>query len=232
MKNRMFIKSIAASLALVTAASAFAGATGATYNVLDITTSTGQKAFKAECHGLFSSSSSCMAAAQKVCGSLPVNVLQIAEDAAKPGDARELIFDCQSPAQPQPAQAPVQPAPVPAPAPVVRKVTLDEKTNFDFDSAVLKPRAKATLDKLIAEDSGTTFSNVSIEGYTDSTGSAAYNVGLSQRRAKSVLDYLQGHGMKSNNFAVKGFGKDNPVASNATAAGRAQNRRVEVILTK
>ena len=65
-------------------------------------------------------------------------------------------------------------------------------------------------------------------GYTDSTGSAAGNLQLSRRRAESVMQYLKSQGLRSQNFAAQGFGAANPVATNATAAGRAKNRRVEV----
>jgi outer membrane protein OmpA-like peptidoglycan-associated protein len=69
---------------------------------------------------------------------------------------------------------------------------------------------------------------VQVAGYTDSTGSASHNQRLSERRAQAVLSYLKSHGLRSQSYAAQGFGSANPVASNATTAGRAQNRRVEV----
>ncbi|HVW57002.1 MAG TPA: OmpA family protein [Rhizobiaceae bacterium] len=72
---------------------------------------------------------------------------------------------------------------------------------------------------------------VDVDGYTDSTGSDSYNLALSQRRAQSVASYLQAQGIDGRRFAIQGFGKANPVATNATEAGRAQNRRVEIFLT-
>ncbi len=72
---------------------------------------------------------------------------------------------------------------------------------------------------------------VDVYGYTDSTGDDNYNLDLSQRRAMSVANYLGGQGVDTRRFAVTGFGETRPIASNATAAGRAQNRRVEIQLS-
>jgi outer membrane protein OmpA-like peptidoglycan-associated protein len=71
-------------------------------------------------------------------------------------------------------------------------------------------------------------STVLVSGHTDSTGSAEYNLTLSRERAQSVAAYLQGQGVKSSRFEVMGLGSSNPIASNETDAGRAQNRRVEI----
>ncbi|MEE1111375.1 MAG: OmpA family protein [Alphaproteobacteria bacterium] len=71
-------------------------------------------------------------------------------------------------------------------------------------------------------------STILVSGHTDNTGSAEYNLKLSQERAASVAAYLQGQGVSSARFEVLGLGYSNPIASNATAAGRAQNRRVEI----
>lgn len=72
---------------------------------------------------------------------------------------------------------------------------------------------------------------VDVYGHTDSTGSDEHNFDLSQRRALSVANYLAGQGVDSRRFAVTGFGKTRPIASNNTQAGRAQNRRVEIQLS-
>ncbi|MFT3741500.1 MAG: OmpA family protein [Gammaproteobacteria bacterium] len=71
---------------------------------------------------------------------------------------------------------------------------------------------------------------IEVAGYTDSTGNANYNQKLSHQRARSVAGYLSSQGVAGNRFAVVGYGESNPVASNDTAQGRAQNRRVEIIL--
>ena len=71
---------------------------------------------------------------------------------------------------------------------------------------------------------------MSVDGYTDSVGSDEYNQRLSERRANSVKDYLETLGVSGSRLTAQGFGKTNPVASNDTAEGRAQNRRVELVV--
>ena len=67
-----------------------------------------------------------------------------------------------------------------------------------------------------------------VTGYTDNTGNDSINIPLSQARAQSVANYLAGQGIPSNRINAQGYGAENPLASNATAAGREQNRRVEI----
>jgi outer membrane protein OmpA-like peptidoglycan-associated protein len=71
-----------------------------------------------------------------------------------------------------------------------------------------------------------------IDGHTDSTGSEAYNLDLSQRRAETVRDFLIGNGVSPMRLSARGFGEEYPVASNDTLAGRQQNRRVEVVVMR
>ena len=71
-----------------------------------------------------------------------------------------------------------------------------------------------------------------IEGYTDSTGTAAGNLKLSKERAAAVEKYLEEHGIAEDRLTSVGYGQENPIATNKTAAGRAENRRVEVKLVK
>ncbi len=99
---------------------------------------------------------------------------------------------------------------------------------FQTDSADINSGFYATLNsvaKVLKKFDNTT---VMVMGFTDSTGSVAYNQTLSQNRAQSVASYLMGQGVKSTRFEVLGMGISNPIASNATAEGRAQNRRVEI----
>ncbi|MEO8804317.1 MAG: OmpA family protein [Rudaea sp.] len=99
---------------------------------------------------------------------------------------------------------------------------------FEVDRAELKPGSARVLDKLaraLADDPNAT---VEIDGHTDSTGSREHNIDLSLRRASSVKDYLAAHGIPASRLSAQGLGPDYPVASNDTAAGRQQNRRVEV----
>ena len=103
--------------------------------------------------------------------------------------------------------------------------------NFDFDSAHLTPSAERELDKVVAllrENAG---KSAQIHGYTDSRGSAAYNLKLSERRAQAVVDYLVAHGIAASRLSAQGFGASNFVASNDTEAGRAENRRVTLTLS-
>ena len=102
---------------------------------------------------------------------------------------------------------------------------------FGFDSAELSINDMVQLDALIPvlTNPKTSFIGGKIDGYTDSVGSDSYNMGLSQRRADSVMKYLESKGANlTGRFTATGYGESNPVASNDTEEGRAQNRRVEL----
>ena len=112
------------------------------------------------------------------------------------------------------------------------KVTLGENTvNFDFNSANLTALAKANLDKLFTVLQENADTNINIYGYTDSKGTDEYNLGLSERRAQAVKNYLTTKGLASSRLISIGMGEKEPIASNDTEAGRAQNRRVEFAIT-
>lgn len=98
---------------------------------------------------------------------------------------------------------------------------------FEFNSSVLRTSAYATLDKLSADLKANSSSNVQLEGHSSAEGTDEYNMSLSTDRANSVKTYLVNSGIAANRIAVTGFGESRPVASNATEAGRSQNRRVE-----
>ncbi|MDD4913690.1 MAG: OmpA family protein [Methylococcales bacterium] len=101
--------------------------------------------------------------------------------------------------------------------------------HFKLNSAELAPEAKKILDDVAANLIAYPQKNdIAVQGYTSSEGSSAYNLKLSQKRAQSVADYLKSKSV-SNKLTVSGFGKSRPVADNGTAAGRAENRRVELI---
>ena len=135
-----------------------------------------------------------------------------------------------APAAPAVAAAPaavaVQP-PVVAPA-APTKVTFETEALFDFDKAQLKAQGKNQLDGLLTKLKSLNWTAMTVVGHTDSTGPAVYNQGLSERRADSVKSYLVGQGLPAAAIQASGQGETAPVADNATAAGRAQNRRVEV----
>ena len=101
--------------------------------------------------------------------------------------------------------------------------------NFDFGSDRLNPSAKPVLDSLVAYlKTPPPFESVIIEGHTDSVGNAAYNLGLSQRRAQAIKDALvKDYGLKANQIQAVGFGESLPIADNGNYQGRALNRRVE-----
>jgi OOP family OmpA-OmpF porin len=100
--------------------------------------------------------------------------------------------------------------------------------NFETASAKLTADSTAILDGVVAILKMRPNARAEIHGYTDSVGGDAYNLKLSERRAKSVMDYLVEHGIAADGLSAKGFGKADPLASNSSAEGRAQNRRVTV----
>jgi outer membrane protein OmpA-like peptidoglycan-associated protein len=101
--------------------------------------------------------------------------------------------------------------------------------SFETGQAALKPTAQLTLAKLAGIAQVFPNINMRIEGYTDSTGSAATNQKLSEARAKSVYDFLKAQGVAETRLAFQGLGPEYPVADNATNEGRAKNRRVEIV---
>jgi OOP family OmpA-OmpF porin len=103
-----------------------------------------------------------------------------------------------------------------------------EGVNFETNSAELTAGARTVLDRVAQSLSGNPEVRVEVGGYTDNTGARAYNVQLSQARAESVVAYLVQQGVSADRMEARGYGPDNPVASNATRDGRAQNRRVEL----
>lgn len=127
---------------------------------------------------------------------------------------------------PAPAPAPA-PAPVAAPAPM-KSMTFQAETLFDFDKSVIKPAGKAALDGLVADLSKINVETVIAVGYTDSIGTENYNQKLSVRRVEAVKAYLVSKGVPADQIKTEGQGESNPVASNKTREGRAQNRRVEI----
>lgn len=103
--------------------------------------------------------------------------------------------------------------------------------HFSFDKAVLTKKAKEALDQFAGDVPNARHFILTVTGDTDSTGNAEYNYQLSQRRADAVIEYLaEAHNIPAHKFYIVGLGKDQPAAPNASASGRAQNRRVEVKL--
>ena len=126
------------------------------------------------------------------------------------------------------AEAAPAPAPAPAPVPTSEKVSYSADAFFDFDKAVLKPAGKAALDDLSSKLGDMNLEVIIAVGHTDSVGTDAYNQKLSIRRAEAVKAYLKGKGIEETRIYTEGKGESQPKADNATAEGRAQNRRVEI----
>jgi len=99
---------------------------------------------------------------------------------------------------------------------------------FDTNSYAIQPQFRQTLDQVATTLSQYNQTMVDVYGHTDSTGGDAINIPLSRNRAQSVADYLTTRGVQSARLGVQGFGASQPVASNTTVDGRAQNRRVEI----
>jgi outer membrane protein OmpA-like peptidoglycan-associated protein len=131
-------------------------------------------------------------------------------------------------AAPPPPPPPVAQAPPPPPPPTKEKIVL-RGVHFDFDKSNIRPDARVILDEAVRILKERADIAIAIEGHTDAVGSDAYNMKLSNRRAQAVKTYLVDHGIAAKRIvSVEGFGKRQPVASNDTAEGRAQNRRVEL----
>lgn len=100
--------------------------------------------------------------------------------------------------------------------------------HFDTDQATLTPASQATLDRAAQALKANPNAHLRLEGYTDSSGTLATNAPLSEQRTYAVANYLKGKGIDGNRLTGGGFGPANPVDTNATAQGKADNRRVEL----
>ncbi|HJX58684.1 MAG TPA: OmpA family protein [Thiobacillus sp.] len=135
-------------------------------------------------------------------------------------------------AAPAPEPAYVAPAPAPvayvAPEPAAPQKLVLEGVNFDFDKATLRQEDIGSLDDDVEALKAWGNVNIEVAGHTDSMGSDAYNMKLSQRRAEAVRNFLISRGVAADRLTAKGYGEAQPVADNATEEGRFKNRRVEL----
>ena len=158
-----------------------------------------------------------------------------------------------APPPPPPPTAPLPPPPPPPPPPpvvaapppcnppagfqvdadchIIDQTIIVRAVDFEFNKTVLTEPARETLDQVASALSTQPELRVEIQGYTDSIGSDAVNLNLSQRRADAVKTYLISKGANGSTLTARGYGKAMPVASNATKEGRAQNRRVAFEVT-
>ncbi|SEM98167.1 OmpA-OmpF porin, OOP family [Pseudomonas sp. ok272] len=128
------------------------------------------------------------------------------------------------------APAPVVPAPAPEPVaeePVAEVVKVELDVKFDFDKATVKQNSLSDVRNLADFMKQYPQTTTVVAGHTDSVGPDAYNMKLSQRRANAVKEVLVKDGIAPNRLEARGFGETQPIADNATEAGRAMNRRVE-----
>jgi OOP family OmpA-OmpF porin len=113
------------------------------------------------------------------------------------------------------------------------KIVIKDKIQFDTNKTTIKPESDDLLDEIVSVIKENAFIHkVSIEGHTDSDGADAYNMKLSDGRAKAVMDYLVAHGIEGARLTSKGFGETKPIASNDSDDGKEQNRRVEFLITE
>ncbi|MGQ7246240.1 OmpA family protein [Halomonas sp. V046] len=110
-------------------------------------------------------------------------------------------------------------------------LNMPSSVTFGFDSSELTGSATSALNDVANVLTQYPETRVNIAGHTDSTGEAGYNQQLSERRAQAVGSFLGGRGVASSRLVVSGYGENQPIASNNTEAGRAENRRVEITLT-
>ncbi len=110
------------------------------------------------------------------------------------------------------------------------RISVSSEASFDFDRDTVKPEFKPTLNKVADVLYNDPKQSIRVVGHTDSKGSADYNQRLSERRAQATASYLISQGVASSQVQVEGRGESEPRADNSTAAGRAQNRRVEIFL--
>ncbi len=112
----------------------------------------------------------------------------------------------------------------------ISKGVVLNQVNFEFDSAVLLDASKAVLDDVALALEASPGAMIEIGGHTSLEGDEFYNIDLSRRRAKAVIDYLVGQGVDGNRLRPQGYGSIRPVSSNESRVGRKENRRVEVKL--
>lgn len=142
-------------------------------------------------------------------------------------EARRLAKEAEG-CGPAPVAKPEPPPPAPAPPP--EKICMTLNVEFDFDKSDVKSKYHGVLEKVAEFMKQYPETTTVIEGHTDNRGKYEYNIRLSERRAESVKNYLvEKFGVEASRLSTKGYGYTKPVATNATAAGRQKNRRIDAV---
>jgi outer membrane protein OmpA-like peptidoglycan-associated protein len=114
-----------------------------------------------------------------------------------------------------------------------KEIKLKKQVHFQHDSAEILPDSQGILEELAdLMSKRADIKNVEVQGHTDDTGAAAYNLRLSQSRAQAVVDAIAALGIDSSRMTAKGYGQEKPLVPNSTEANRAKNRRVQVMITE
>lgn len=137
--------------------------------------------------------------------------------------------DSDAPKQKPVAKAEPKAEPAPAPAkPQYAEFSLSSAAAFELSGSELSPEGQAEIKEFAAKLEGHDVDKITVEGYTDNTGDAAFNQDLSEKRAKAVRDEMVKNGVDASLITVIGHGENDPIADNSTREGRAKNRRVKV----
>jgi OmpA-OmpF porin, OOP family len=133
------------------------------------------------------------------------------------------------PAPPAPPPPPLPPPPPPPPPPPVQQKLVLRGVHFNFNKSNIRPGDAAVLDEAASTLKSNPNVTINVNGYCDAIGGEEYNLKLSDRRANAVVNYLVKAGIPSSQLIPHGYGKTDFVATNKTAEGRAENRRVELV---
>jgi len=140
------------------------------------------------------------------------------------GNRGIVYYHWQKPTPPPTVTPP--PPPPPAPPKVEARRPVSNTVLFEFDKATLSPEGKAALNEVVADLKKFPKDTITVQGHTDSTGPADYNMGLSKRRAMAVVNYLTSQGIDKSRIKAEWFGETKPAVPNDTPANRKLNRRV------
>jgi OOP family OmpA-OmpF porin len=149
-------------------------------------------------------------------------------------DSSSIAIVGDGPAPPPPPEPKVEAPPPPKRVEVTQdKIVINEKIQFDYNKATIKPESHGLLNEIVSViKENPHIKKISIEGHTDSDGSYNYNLKLSDDRSASVMKYLTDHGIDAGRLASRGFGESKAIAPNDTDEGQEKNRRVEFMITE